>query len=201
MTFSTYADLQTNVASWIARDDLTANIPDFITLAESHFARTLFRGSRLQQTTAELTPSGGSVALPSDYLATIRLTWTGQPRIELEYVHPSILQAMFPTQPQSQPHIYTIEGGNILIEPQDGTAIELVYYAKTPALVNNLNWLYSNYPDVYLSATLVEGYKFLKDFDNVAKWSAERDGSIAEIKSNNFNQAGGLTIRVFGFTP
>jgi hypothetical protein len=201
MSFGTYSDLQTNVASWLARDDLTSNIPDFITLAEAWFARNLFRGSRLQQTTASLTPANGTVALPSDYLAAIRLTWTGSPVIELEYVHPSILQAMYPTAPANVPHVWTIQGSNILIRPEDGTALELLYYQKTSALSGSLNWLYTNFPDIYLAASLVEAYKFLKDWDNVSVWETKRDNAAAKVISNNFNHASGLTIRVFGFTP
>jgi hypothetical protein len=41
MTFSTYSDLQANIASWLARDDLTTYIPDFIRLFECVAARKL----------------------------------------------------------------------------------------------------------------------------------------------------------------
>ena len=33
MAFSTYSDLKTSVANFLARDDLTSQIPDFIRLA------------------------------------------------------------------------------------------------------------------------------------------------------------------------
>jgi hypothetical protein len=36
MALSTYSDLQTAVATWLHRSDLTAIIPDLITLAETH---------------------------------------------------------------------------------------------------------------------------------------------------------------------
>jgi len=35
MSIATYSELQTAVADWMHRTDLTAKIPDFITLAES----------------------------------------------------------------------------------------------------------------------------------------------------------------------
>jgi len=38
---TTYAELQTSIATWLVRDDLTAIIPDFITLAESKFKRDI----------------------------------------------------------------------------------------------------------------------------------------------------------------
>lgn len=55
MTISTYAELQTSVASWLHRADLTSQIPDFITLAESKLNRKL--RLRAQETTATGTVS------------------------------------------------------------------------------------------------------------------------------------------------
>jgi hypothetical protein len=41
MAFSTYADLQSQMANWLARDDLTNYIPDFIRLFECAAMRKL----------------------------------------------------------------------------------------------------------------------------------------------------------------
>ena len=67
MSIATYSDLQTAIASWIARQDLAANIPDFIALFESVANRRL--RLRQQESAATLTPSSGVAALPADYLA------------------------------------------------------------------------------------------------------------------------------------
>src|SRR3569833_4709674 len=131
MSLATYADLQTQVATWLHRDDLTAYIPDFITLFEAAAARRL--RVRPMETTATLTPSSGSVALPTDYLAWRRLTWTGSTRVDLSYVHPTILQPYFADTPVDTPSMFTIEGSNILIRPEDTPALEFVYYAKNSA--------------------------------------------------------------------
>ena len=41
MAINTYGTLQTAVANWLDRDDLSARIPEFISLAEAIFNRTL----------------------------------------------------------------------------------------------------------------------------------------------------------------
>ncbi len=41
MSLSTYSDLQTSIANYLARSDLTSIIPDFITLAENRLRREL----------------------------------------------------------------------------------------------------------------------------------------------------------------
>src|SRR5437899_475493 len=88
MAFTTYAELQAAIASWLARDDLTAYIPDFITIFEAAAARKL--KVRLQESTTTLTPSSGVATIPTDYLGHRRVTWTGSPVHELGYVAPPI---------------------------------------------------------------------------------------------------------------
>ena len=48
MSITNYSELQTAVAAWINRTDLTALLPDFITLAESKLNRRL--RTRYQET-------------------------------------------------------------------------------------------------------------------------------------------------------
>ena len=63
---------------------------DFIALFEACANRRL--RVRQQEATINLTPdANGAATLPADYLALRRVTWTGSPRVELAYVHPSYL--------------------------------------------------------------------------------------------------------------
>jgi len=41
MSFTSYSDLQTTIAGYLARTDLTTQIPDFIRLAETRLRRDL----------------------------------------------------------------------------------------------------------------------------------------------------------------
>ena len=201
MAFGTYADLTANIASWLGRGDLTANIPDFIVLFEAVAARKL--KVRPMETSTNLTPTNGTVALPSDYLGYRRATWTGSPLVELEYLHPSLLQQYYPVSVTDIPRHFTIEGSNFKIRPLDGTAtaIEFDYFAKTAALSSALNWLYTNHPDVFLHGALTEAYLFNKDPDNAGIWKARRDQVFDEISMLNFRENSGLQVRVNGQTP
>jgi hypothetical protein len=84
MALATYADLQTQIANWLARSDLTTYIPDFITLFEAAAARKL--KVRPQATTTTLTPSGGVATLPTDYLGFQRVTWLGTPNQQRRFL-------------------------------------------------------------------------------------------------------------------
>jgi hypothetical protein len=160
MSITTYAELQAAIGNWLDHGLFAARIPEFIALFEAAANRRL--RVREQEATATLTPSSGAVALPADYLAWRRVTWTGSPRVELQYVHPSYLQAAYPSSPTDVPRIFTIEGTTLKIRPLDGTPLELDYFQKVPALSDAApsNWLLAAHPDVYLFGSLVEAEMF-----------------------------------------
>lgn len=200
MSITTYSELKSAIASWLARSDLTDNITDFITLFECHAVRELHL--RPTETTASLTPSSGSAALPSDFLDVITLTWTGSPKRELIYVHPTQLITDYPTEPSGQPAEYTIQAGSILIRPIDTTALTLLYRAKTSAISSSLQWLFNNHVDAYINGAMVEALLFLKDPEGAAVWEARRDKILNSIMGSDFRtRQPGIAIRVGGPTP
>src|SRR4051794_29214485 len=106
MAISTYAELQTAIASWMARTDLTTNIPDFITLFEAEAARRL--RVRPMETVGTITTTSGTGALPTGFLGFKRVTWNGSTQVELTYKHPSMIKALYPTGASGTPADYTI---------------------------------------------------------------------------------------------
>lgn len=200
MALGTYSDLKSLIADQLARGDLTTQIPDFITLFEAEAARNLFR-MRLTETSTTLTPANGEVALPADYLGWRRVTWTGSVRIDLEYVHPSVMQSAFPTTPSGVPLLFTIEGSTLKIRPTSTTGLEFDYYAKTAALSSSLNWLMTNHPDAYFFGALEQAYLFVKDQPNAMLWAAKKSVVFSDIKIQKFREDGALTIRATGPTP
>lgn len=200
MALAIYTDLQTQIANWIARDDLNAFIPDFITLFECAAARKL--KVRLQESTSTLTPTSGVAILPTDYLGYRRVTWTGSPIRELNYVVPPIYSTYLNVG-QATPTVFTIEGTNLRVAPSDDTTLTFDYFQRTPALSAGLNWLYTNHPDAYLFGSLCEANAFNKGqaFTAAALWKQRRDEVFQEIAMVDFNERQGMTLRVVGVTP
>ena len=130
MSLTSYTELQQAIADWLERADLATRIPDFIALLEAAANRRL--RVRQQEASTTLTPSDGAVALPADYLMWRRVTWTGSNRVDLQYVHPSYLQAAYPSSPSDVPRIFTIEGSTMKVRPVDNTALEFDYFQKVP---------------------------------------------------------------------
>lgn len=144
----------------------------------------------------------GVATLPSDYMGWRRVTWTGTPTTELQYVHPSILSVEFPTfLPIIQtdlPRVFTIEGSNLKIMPIDGTPLEFLYFAKTSALSGNLNWLFTNYVDAYWNGVLEQIYRYMKDYEQASVYQQAKTAVFDQIKLKRFREEGQLSIRIVG---
>ena len=206
MSIVDYSSLQASVSNWMARSDLTATIPDFITISEAEFNRKL----RVNQmmATQSTTPSAGTFELPADYLEWVRVTWTGSLKRSLQYVHPSYLQSQFPDTPTATPSMFTIEGstdnlGLVRIMPIDPTAIDFTYYQKITGLStsNTSNWLLAAHPDVYLAGAMTEGSVFTKDYQTAGLWKERRDNLLDEIKRLDQKSRAPSSIRPIGRNP
>jgi len=133
-----------------------------------------------------------------------RVTWTGSPRVELAYVHPSYLQAAYPSAPADVPRIFTIEGPTLKVRPLDQTALEVNYFQKIPPLATtDPNWLLTAHPDLYLFGALVEAEMFGVNDERAPLWKARRDEIFDEIDKLNNKTRGGDpgAARVMGTTP
>ena len=202
MAITTFAELKTAAGNWLDNPAWFSDRDDeFIALFEAKLNRRL--RVRQQVTSSNITPSSGSVTLPSDYLEWIRLTWTGDPMRELEYVEPSYLKAAFPTAPSDTPRFFTVEGAVIKIAPLDTTAVQLLYYAKVPALSDaaTTNWLLTAHPDVYLFGTLTEAHAFNSEATQGQVWNARLEAALSEVERLSQQSRGQMQIRAYGSTP
>lgn len=194
---STYSELQSAVAGWLNRSDLTARIPDFITLAESRLNRRL--KLRVMETEATLSVSSGaqSVALPTGYIEPMGL-WADDAteRRELRYLDP----VQMPDETAAGTiHYWTITGENIAFERPSSEALSLTLrYLKAFALsdAEPANWLLTNHPDVYLFATLVEAAPYERDTEALGIWSARLEGALTEIENKEARSRSLTTLSV-----
>lgn len=178
MAIGTYSELQTAVADYLNRDDLTAVIPNFITLAEAKFNREL--RTRDMMVRAQATSNNEYVPLPDDFLQHYSLELnSATPSFPFDYIgaqEAKALQAAKVTN--TNPYRYTMIDGAFEIVPAPNADLDLrlVYFAKIPALsaTNTTNWLLTKSPDLYLYSTLLEASPYLKDDDRVQIWGMAR---------------------------
>ena len=77
MALSTFSDLKASVADWLARSDLTAQIPDFIRLAEVRINGNLRIQPMIARSSVPTVISQGDVDFPSGLLEVMRIEIRG----------------------------------------------------------------------------------------------------------------------------
>ena len=75
MALNSYAALKTSIGDFLNRDDLTAVIPAFISLAEAQINRDIRHYEMENRATAQL--DSQYLARPTDWVETIRMHITG----------------------------------------------------------------------------------------------------------------------------
>ncbi len=165
MALTDYSSLKTSVASYLARSDLTNQIPDFIRLAEERLARDLRTRKMLVVARADTTASDSTVGLPTDFLEMRDMHLRTTPVQALNYMSPNAFYAGARTTDSGRPKDYTILASEIQFAPVPDTAysIQMLYYAKPQFLsdVNITNVFLANYPDALLYAALGEAEPYL----------------------------------------
>src|SRR4051794_31417082 len=120
MALATYSDLQASIANWLHRSDLTLQIPDFISLAESRLNRLLILRSMETEASLTASPATRYVTLPTDFNAPVAL-WLEdvEPREKIEYVLPAELPVI---ETAGQPQYWAVDNANIAVDKPAGGA-------------------------------------------------------------------------------
>lgn len=187
MAFDSYSSLKTTVASYLARSDLTAMIPDFIRLAELRLQRDL----RIRQmlTVAQASTTGGvsTVGIPSDFLEMRDIHIVANPVRTLSYETPNSFYRNTRSAESGVPNAYTVLSDVMQFAPiPDSTyTLQMLYYAKPPVLsdTNASNVFLANTPDALLYGALGEAEPYLMNDSRLQVWAALYDRAINSIST------------------
>jgi hypothetical protein len=189
MALNSYSALKASIADWLNRDDLTAVIPDFISLAESQLERRIPTQKMVKRATATIdTPFS---ALPSDFLSCKSLVLTStapvQPLVFLTEDELDSKKYVYRTT--GKPQYFALVGNQIEVLPAPDTSYtaELTYVATLAKLSdsNTSNWLLERHPDVYLYGALLQAAPYLRDDERVGTWASLYDAAVGDIILQN----------------
>jgi len=187
MAITNYSDLKTTVASYLARTDLTVQIPDFIQLAEVRLRRELRLRQMLKSATTTTTGGDATVALPTDFLELRDLFVETNPIRDLQYVTPSLFSRNGRVTESGLPVFYTIIASEFKFAPVPDTnyTLEILYYASPPFLTdsNPSNVFLANCPDLLLYGALVEAEPYLMNDARIQLWAGMYDRGVAAISA------------------
>jgi hypothetical protein len=167
MAFSNYSELKTSIANFLARDDLTSQIPDFIRLAEARMSRELDTRSMEKRATATTVAGDSYISLPTDLREIRNVQLNTDPVKTLEYYTVQMINTDYAGQGQGKPKAYSIVGTEIMLRPTPDAAytLEIVYGENVQALSDEdtNNTILSRHPDAYLYGSLMNAYTYLMD--------------------------------------
>lgn len=183
MAFENYSTLQTNIADWLNREDLTSQIPAFIRLFEARANRVLRTHDMIKRATAFT--DNGYFSVPSDWHETVSLMLLTDRLRPLEFVSiAKSLELRAERREGPASHYTHIDGKFYLVPtPSDEIELELIYRAKVEPLSDDTatNWLLDKSPDLYLFGALSEAEPYLKNDDRVTLWQAKANQIITDM--------------------
>jgi hypothetical protein len=185
MALNTYAELQTTIASYLARSDLTAMIPDFIRMAELRLQRELRIRQMLKVVTTVTVAGDATIELPTDFLQMRDLHLQTNPTMVLEYLSPSSLFRNARTADAGLPKQYTVLALEFQFAPIPDSAytLSMLYYAKPEQLSNAVqtNVFLNVCPDLLLYAALGEAEPYLMNDSRLQTWATLYDRGLSAL--------------------
>ena len=199
MSLATYSDLKTAVANYLARTDLTTQIPDFIRFAELRLRRELRIRQMLKSVTTTTTGGDSTVQLPTDFLEARDFYVSTNPIQPLTFASPAIFSRNTYTTQSGKPLNYTILASEFKLSPvPDSTyTLELLYYSAPTFMsdTNSSNAFMANAPDALLYASLLEAEPYLMNDARINTWGALYERTITTlIKSDESSQYSGVPL-------
>ena len=190
-----YGELKLSVASYMHRNDLTAEIPGFIDIAINRMnngvnSGTVMPSLRVREmiTIATINPTSNPFLLPSDFLEMrelSRATATG--RLQLTAVGRHELNTYATTG--TSPTLYTIDGFNCETRaPATDIEFQIIYFAKIQKFVSDTDTsdLLDEYSQIFLYGALVEANSWIQDNEQQSKTT---DMFVSSINAANTSTA------------
>jgi len=199
MSFATYSDLKTSIAGYLARSDLTSQIPDFITFAENRLRRELRIRQMLKSVTTSTVSGDSTVELPADFIEIRDFVVLTNPIQPMSYSSPSALSNDPRASEVGVPRSYTILANDFQLSPIPDAVytVKMLYFAAPAYLSssNTTNVFLTSAPDALLYASLIEAEPYLMNDARINTWGTMYDRAIGSLtKSDEEGQYSGVPL-------
>jgi len=208
LALTNYSELQSDIADWINRSDLSSKIPTFIALAEAQINRDVRHWRMETRSSGQQSAADEYMQLPADWVETIRLHVTDSGTSTVNLISRDAMADKRQGNNDSSGTVvsYTHADGQIQLYPTPSaeTNLELLYYAKVPALSdsNTTNWLLTEAPDIYLYGSLLPSAPYLEEDERATTTWAQFYAAAVQQLNQASDQArysgSGLRLKIRG---
>ena len=183
MLITDYASLQSEIAAYLKRTDLTERIKTFIQLAEARMFSEpeLNLRNKEARITASTVVNQAAYGMPVDAksIRYMKLQVTATRTKLLQYMPPKRFDDEFPDELDierlKEPLAWTIKGDELFLGPPPNIVytMEIFYHQKYVNLSDGTptNTLLTASPDLYLYGSLLESSPYLVEDQRMATWA------------------------------
>jgi hypothetical protein len=197
-----YATLQTSIAGFLHRSDLTTIIPEFIADAELRIYDEL----RLKCMEAAFTGTiaAGVVANPASFLEWIYVYIDGSNTTKLQIKDSEWIYTNYPDRSSGgTPKFAAPEGDNLIFGPYPNSTYTVKgrYYKKLAALSvsNTTNWFIENAPNLLRYGALCEAAPYLGNDQRIPVWEQKFNAIKSRLQKTDKRGAfGGSQLSMTG---
>lgn len=192
MAITNYSELQTAIADFLNRDDLTAVIPTFIQLAEAQISRELRHWRQQRRVTTTVDEQFEN--LPNDFIEAVHFYIDGQygeKTLEFASMAEINRRKQVLSGTGGEPIVYTLNSGQIefVPVPDENYDLTMIYYAKLPQLSDTDvdNWVLDLYPDMYLYGSLMHSAPYLQEDARTGTWAQLYAAAVQNANEDSGN--------------
>ena len=182
MAINSYAELKTSIAAYLQRSDLTAIIPDFITLAESDINSDI-ADLQVAQSHLSVTTTANNPLVSTTSMYALRDAWcNGDP------LHIGLPSSMTTTSTaKGAPEAIAISGASAIRVYPIPDAVYTIDMLHIPLLsiATELNWVFTQSPSAYLYGSLLHALAYIEDMSKISAWQAGYEAAISRLRSAN----------------
>jgi hypothetical protein len=190
MALSNYSELQSSIADWLNRSDLTNQIKDFIALAEAEINSKL--RIRKMLTSSAFTIDAETKPLPTGFLQVRDFFITeGGSKFALRYITPSQMDEIKGSSTSGRPVAYTILCDNFRFAPLPASSYSATinfYKSFDPLSTSNTsNFILTSHPSIYLYGSLYHAANFLGGVEpqRLQQWQSIYTTALERLERND----------------
>jgi hypothetical protein len=205
MALDSYDNLKLAVADWLNKTSLTAQIPDFITLAEVRLRRELKDWLRTTLTATNVT---GDYPLPASVLEVKSVSYNDGAAGSHNFPLDLLSKEMYQNLMDAQSILTSLPGQGCYVDtdvlnntttlrfwpPTGATApianllIEVTGYLPALSASAQTNALLRDAPDLYLFGALAESAPYLQHEERLPTWEARLAAGVKALRAETHRQ-------------
>lgn len=177
MAFTSYGGFVNEILSWTDNPNITTAQATSLIAVSENVVNQLLRVREMESNLSINVASGGTAAIPADYIELKDAYIGGTPRLPLRRTTVDIIYDKYPDRSLiSDPKYIAREGGNFIFGPNStaGNVVSGIYYAKPISMASGqtVQSTFSSYPQVYLFAALSHAEPFIGRDPRIQTWEA-----------------------------